>query len=168
MLAKRAMFGSKSIRKAAVPVLALAALGVAGCANPQAEQAVFAQQALIGIPKETLLACAGVPERQAVVDNLEYFTYDSERITTRPGFGYGGFGGGFTRGYYGGFFGDTYADTETRSCKATFTLKNGAVTQVVYGGASPGSTSRLSQCFNVVENCLALMPGQVADQSAAH
>ncbi len=43
--------------------LALAGLGLAGCENPRADQALAAQQSLIGMPKGILLQCAGVPAR---------------------------------------------------------------------------------------------------------
>ncbi|ACI97942.1 hypothetical protein [Rhodospirillum centenum] len=147
----------------------LAAVGLAACANPQAEQAVYAQQAFIGMPVQTLLACAGVPERRASVDNVDYFTYSSERIITRPAtmHGYSAwhpwYGWGPYWGYGPGWGWNDYPEIESRSCEATFTLKNGAVTQVVYGGASSGSV-RLGQCYQIVENCLSLIPRQTAQQ----
>lgn len=149
----------------AAPALFLGLLALAGCANPQADQALYAQQAFVGMPKQTLLSCAGVPERQAAVDNVEYFTYTAERVTTRPalspGFGARGFYHPWYGGYgYGAGFGwdDYYGDVETRSCRATFTLKDGRVSQIVYGSASDGATARLGQCYTIVENCLALIP----------
>jgi len=141
--------------------LALVGAGLAACANPRADQALFAQQAFVGMPKQTLLSCAGVPERQATVDNLTYYTYTSERITTTPApaFGHGpwwdpwyGWGPG-----WGG-----YGDVESRSCQATFTLENDVVRQVVYNSASDGPSGRLGQCYQIVENCLALIPQQTA------
>lgn len=142
---------------------AAALLGLAGCANPQADQALYAQQAFVGMPKQTLLSCAGVPSRSATVDNVEYFTYSSERIVTTPGMG------GFSAGYgyyrpwspwYGGWGYRDYPETETRDCQATFTLKDGVVQRIVYGGASQGPSARLGQCYRIVENCLALIPQQ--------
>src|SRR3954454_19673290 len=56
-----------------------AAVALASCANPRADEALFAQQAFIGMPKQTLLSCAGVPERSTAIDNLEYYTYTSNR-----------------------------------------------------------------------------------------
>ncbi|WP_029012124.1 hypothetical protein [Niveispirillum irakense] len=145
-----------------VAIGAAALMGLAACANPQADQALYAQQAFVGMPKQTLLSCAGVPTRSATVDNVEYFTYTSERIVTTPmpsfsaSYGYyrpwspWGWGGGFR----------DYPDTETRDCQATFTLKDGVVQRIVYGGASQGPSSRLGQCYRIVENCLALIPQQ--------
>ncbi|MEC4595143.1 MULTISPECIES: hypothetical protein [Nitrospirillum] len=152
--------------------LALAAVGllaVAGCAtNPDADQAAYAQRALIGMPKQTLLSCAGVPTRQTAVDNVEYFTYSSDSLQTRVGPSYwGGFGGGpWHRGYWGGAdFGPT--EVSARNCNATFTLKNGAVQQLVYGSSTDSPAGRLSQCYAIVQNCLPLVPQQPGPAASA-
>jgi len=154
---------SKALRAAA---LGAGILALAGCANPQADQALFAQRAFVGMPKQTLLACAGVPERQAAVDNVEYYTYSSERVVTQhvpAGFGpsfYGYYG--WRRPWWGfGFEDRLVPDVETRSCEATFTLKDGAVQQVVYGGSTDSPYGRLGQCYTIVQNCLAQVPGGV-------
>lgn len=143
--------------------LAALALGLAACANPQAEQALYAQQAFIGMPTQTLLSCAGVPERQASVDNFTYFTYSSERVTTTPTPA-PTIGPRYWHPWYGWTGGlgwnDTYADVETRNCEATFELKDGRVTKVVYGSSSDSPSGRLGQCYTIVQNCLALIPLQ--------
>lgn len=134
---------------------------VAACANPAADQALYAQSALVGMPKETLLSCAGVPERQATVGNLDYFTYHSGRLVSYPAWGgYGGYWGPHRYGYGGGFGWPSYAyDVSSVDCEATFTLRNGAVERIVYGGASGGGT-RLGQCYAIVQNCIAMVPQQ--------
>lgn len=140
----------------------VAGLGLAGCANPQADQALYAQRAFVGMPKQVLLSCAGVPDREARVDNVEYYTYNSERVTSTPsmngawGPGWGPFG--WHRPWWG--FDHPYAnDIETRSCKATFTLRDGVVEQVIYGGATEAGSARLGQCYTIVQNCLGTVPG---------
>lgn len=137
--------------------------GLAACANPSADQALFAQSALVGMPKQTLLACAGVPERQAAVNNLEYFTYRSGRIVSYPGSTVGLYGGHWGPRYGYGFGWPVYAapDIASIDCDATFTLRNGVVERIVYGGSSGGS-SRLGQCYAIVQNCLAMVPQQTA------
>lgn len=143
-----------------LPVLALASAGaLAGCANPAADEALMAQTALIGMPKATLLSCAGVPERQATVDNREFFTYRSSRIVSYPSSPPIGYYGGWGWPHYGYGYGWPAYGYEVNSfdCEATFTLRNGVVERVVYGGASGGST-RLGQCYAIVQNCLALVP----------
>ncbi|ALG72489.1 hypothetical protein VY88_32745 [Azospirillum thiophilum] len=145
----------------ALAVAALAAAGtLAGCANPAADEALVAQTALIGMPKETLLSCAGVPERQAAVDNREFFTYRSSRLVSYPSpppLGY--YGGGWGWPYHGyGYGGAGYGyEVSSYDCEATFSLRNGVVERVVYGGTSGGS-ARLGQCYAIVQNCVALIP----------
>lgn len=141
----------------------VAGLALAGCANPQADQALYAQRAFVGMPKQVLLSCAGVPDREARVDNIEYYTYNSERVTSTPSM-HGGWGGpgwgpyGWHRPWWG--FDYPYAnDIETRSCKATFTLRDGVVEKVVYGGATEAGSARLGQCYTIVQNCLGTVPG---------
>lgn len=152
-------------------IAAGALLGLSACANPQADQASYAQQAFVGMPKQTLLSCAGVPTRSASVDNVDYYTYTSERLVTTPSpgphFGFG-YGFGYRRpwspwGWGVGF--DDYPDTETRDCQATFTLKDGVVQRIVYNSASDGQAARLGQCYRIVENCLALIPQQQSQQA---
>ncbi len=144
--------------------LVLAGFGAIGaCANPAAEQAMYAQNALVGMPKQTLLSCAGVPNRVAVEGNREYFTYISNRLVSYPA--WGGYGGYWGRPYGYGYGWPGYYATDVYSvdCQATFTLRNGVVDQVVYGGASYGS-SRLGQCYAIVQNCLAQVPQQSLQQ----
>lgn len=143
---------------AAPALIGLALLGLSGCANPQADNALAAQSLLIGMPRQTLLSCAGVPDRQTAVDNQEFYTYGSHQIVGYPGPYAGAYGG---RGGWGwGWGGPLYPDDmRSYDCEATFTLRNGRVERIVYGGAS-GGTGSLSQCYAIVRNCLALVPPQ--------
>lgn len=114
---------------------------LSACANQSAEQALYAQAAMIGMPKQMLLSCAGVPDRRLTADGLEFFTYSSARLISYSGWG----------GYWGW---PGYAtDVSLIDCEATFTLRKGLVEQIVYGGAS-GRTTRLGQCYTIVQNCL--------------
>jgi hypothetical protein len=140
---------------------ALAGLGLAtsvgACANPQADAALYARSALLGMPKDTLLGCAGVPDRSAVSDGTEYMTYTSARLDVRT-VGVGGWYG-YPYGWGGGAWApatDTYADTV--SCAATFIVRDGRVIGLNYGGASDPGAERLAQCYRIVDNCLALAP----------
>jgi hypothetical protein len=149
-------------------LLGAAAIALASCANPRADQALFAQQAFIGMPKQTLLSCAGVPERSTTIDNLEFFTYTSNRTVAYenyvPYMGPGRFYGyGYGYPYYGGFA-PTY-DLRNFSCQATFTLRNGVVEQLVYGDPEGLGPSQLAQCQTIIESCLALVPQQTPQAS---
>lgn len=134
------------------------AASLTACANPSADQALFAQNALVGMPKGTLLSCAGVPDRQAAVDNREYFTYRSARIVSYPSPAVGLYGGGWGPHYgYGLGFPAYGSEISSFDCDATFSLRNGVVERIVYGGSSGGS-ARLGQCYAIIQNCLAQLP----------
>jgi hypothetical protein len=167
MTATPSSFGASPGRPPSSRLLARAGLllalgaGVAGCANPRADEAMRAQDVLVGMPVETLLSCAGVPARRASVDNSEYFTYVGSRTvggygpTTSLGFGFGsggssafGLGLGVPLGGGGG--------TRVDGCEATFTIRNGVVQQVRYTGVEGASDA--AQCYPIVENCLAIAP----------
>lgn len=139
--------------KPVVPLLLVAAgLGLGACADTAGQAAIEAKYAMIGMPKAELLACAGAPERQAAADGKEFLTYTAHRMESRggPGFGVGGWSGGWG---YGGYYAAPAYDSYSRSCTATFTLVNGRVAQVTYGGdASAGAQPGL--CWPVVGNCL--------------
>ncbi|MBK1842654.1 hypothetical protein JHL17_35195 [Azospirillum sp. YIM B02556] len=152
----------KPVASRALCVAALAAAGaLGGCANPAADEALVAQTALIGMPKETLLSCAGVPERQATVDNRDFFTYRSSRLVSYPSPPPIGYYGGWGWPHYGyGYGWPSYGyEVSSFDCEATFSLRNGVVERVVYGGATGGS-ARLGQCYAIVQNCMALIPQQ--------
>lgn len=142
---------------------AVLAVPLTSCANPLAQEAIYAQTALVGMPRALLLSCAGVPARTAQQNDLEFFTYASQRLESYPAtVGVGGFYGprhsafglGFGAPYYGG-----YAQTE--SCEATFTLRNGVVERIVYGGADSFGAGRLAQCYRIVQNCMGQIPNRL-------
>jgi hypothetical protein len=137
--------------------LAAIATAITACANPAADRAVTAQSALVGMPKSVLLSCAGVPERQAAADNREFFTYHTGRIVSFPASA--GFYGGPWRPW-GGWGAAYTADIRSYACEATFTLRNGVVERVVYGGGSS-----LGECGAIVQNCLAQAPQSTAPRA---
>jgi len=147
----------KSVVMSAIGLMFLSA-----CADPRVEQAQSARQSLIGMEKEALLACAGVPARSEATENAEFLTYEVKQSYVRPRYGLGlGFGHGFgsRHGRRGGFgFSSSFFlpfDYEARAvgCTATFALKDNKVTKITYGGVSDGAV-RYRQCYAVVENCL--------------
>ena len=128
-----------------------AGLLLTACATgPSPEIARNAQTALVGMPKQALLSCAGVPDRQAQAGGREYYTY-----VQRPTGGYGpstsvGIGGGSSSGVGLGLgFGLPLGGGGSPGCEATFVLDNGIVQQVSY----PGNVS-LSDCSAIVQNCM--------------
>ncbi|MBP2316740.1 hypothetical protein [Azospirillum soli] len=146
---------SSRLSPIALPLIAAAALlGMTACADPANDTALAAQSALVGMPKGTLLSCAGVPERQTASGKLEYFTYQAGSVTyyaPSPPIGYG-----WSRraldydpwDYYPPFPGDVV----DQRCEATFTLAGGVVERLVYRASSARA------CVAIVQNCLALVP----------
>lgn len=139
-------------------VLSVAAL-MAGCANTARDEVIEAQHAMVGMPRGELLSCAGAPERQTAADGREYFTYVARRLETSPtvtfGTGFGGWGGGGW-GWGGGYAAPLYGPAAySQSCAVTFTLNNGRVERVVYGGDATGG-QMLGLCWPVVGNCLSV------------
>lgn len=127
---------------------------LAACASgPGAEVARRAQVELVGMPKDQLLACAGVPDRQAVANGREYYTYVSRAAaayspSSSIGIGAGSFGGGGGVGLGLGF--GVPVGGGSPGCEATLVLgRGGAVEQVSY----PAGVS-LSACAPIVENCV--------------
>jgi hypothetical protein len=130
--------------------LALSAALVAACADPDAEFAAAARSAMVGTPKADLLACAGVPDRAASVGKQDFLTYEAHGIESvpradsvivedldrdgRPT---------LRREWV------TVFDLKERRCEATFTLSDGRVERLVYGGG--GSPT---QCAAIVANCV--------------
>ncbi|MBI1209777.1 MAG: hypothetical protein GC191_21160 [Azospirillum sp.] len=148
----------------------IALVGLSACANPRADDALFAQQVLIGMAKPTLLSCAGVPNRATSIDNRDYYTFVAIRQVSTPAATAGpyrwGDRGPIWPGYGFPFFqhDDFYYDSrvEQLRCEATVTLHNGVVEQLVYR-----SGSDLGACYDIVAACLATIPGRVGAAPAA-
>lgn len=140
--------------------LAAAGPALVSCASREAEQAMVARGALVGMPKQTLLSCAGVPPRSRTEGNVEYYTYGTGQIRGYgPSFGVGvGVFGGSSSGVGGGIGLDTQAAQDVASdyCEATFTIVDGRVSQVTYNTVTGFGNSRYAQCYYIVANCLAL------------
>ncbi|SMF31253.1 hypothetical protein SAMN02982917_1482 [Azospirillum oryzae] len=141
---------------AAMILLGGAAAILAGCATgPDPEIARRAQTAMVGMPKADLLACAGVPDRQATAAGREYYTYVARpAVAYSPGssigIGAGSFGGSGGVGLGLGFGVPVGGNTST-GCEATVVIgTRGTVEQVSYPA---GAT--LSACTPIVSNCMA-------------
>lgn len=132
--------------------MGLATAVLAACASgPGADVARRAQTELIGMPKDVLLSCAGVPERQAVASGREYYTYvarPTAAISPLSSVGIGGGSGGVGLGVG---LGVPIGTSGSDGCETTVVLgPTGRVEQVSYpAGAS------LSACAPLVQNCVA-------------
>jgi len=148
-----------TVRPIAAAALAAAA-ALTSCANQRAEDALYARQALVGLPRAELLACAGAPDASYAADGREFLTYESEAIVGYPS-SHGSLG--VSRGGWGsnrvgtgiGFGVPLYGGTEVRryACRATFVVEDGRVREVNY--VDPQGGGGLGQCGRIVEACLA-------------
>ena len=138
--------------------LAFAVTALASCASSRAQQALDARASLIGLPRDALFSCAGVPARSRIEGFREFATYQSEEFYGGSSVGVG-FGTGFGRhshtGVGVGFGYPLSTDFRSRYCEATFIIESGIVTDVRYNAVSGYGTSRYSQCYNIIESCIA-------------
>lgn len=167
------MFPSRigSIRALVVlaPVLAV----LAACSTRSAEQAELAQTALIGLPKSTLLSCAGEPHRTRLDADGEYFTYQSERLigdsngvfggNTRAGVS-GVFGSGSGAGVGVGIGVPLGGEIRSTYCEATFLIRDDIVRDVRYRATSGIGAERYRDCAIIVRPCLDAMPAPIVPE----
>jgi hypothetical protein len=132
-----------------VGVVLTAGLALAGCANPRSEAAARAGTELVGMPKEMLYSCAGVPDRTQMVGDAEWLTYVRGTTYTHVETDYDDFfmgGRRFVRPH-------TTVHRQNFRCEATFTLRDGVVEKLDYGEGRD-----LELCGTIVETCVAVVP----------
>jgi hypothetical protein len=126
-----------------------AVLVLAGCANPRSEAAARAGTELVGIPKEMLYSCAGVPDREQQVGDRERITYVRGSTYTHVEVDNDDIVIGGRRL----FRPRTTVHRQNFQCEATFTLHDGVVEKLDY---SEGRDLEL--CGTIVETCVAVVP----------
>ena len=120
-----------------------------GCAHlHRAELANRAKTELIGLSKKELYLCAGVPNRQDHIEDLEFLTYVGGGDNTGVGLGTT-----VTNNVAVGA-----VSSQHRYCEVTFVLQNGVVHKINYQGRTGGWASEGEQCAFVVRNCLKEKP----------
>jgi len=108
-------------------LIVLISFFLSGCVFHRAEIASRAKSELIGMSKEDLLICAGVPVKQEKIDNLEYLTYS----------GSGGDLGGILY-----------------SCEATFILKDSIIKKINYQGYTGGPLTKDEHGEFIIKDCI--------------
>lgn len=114
-------------------IIAMCTLSACATNTKIAEQS---QVVLQGKSKETILACMGVPDRQANAGEVEVWSYDSSSfgvVSVTSGTGGGGSG---------------------ISCTANFSFKNGIVESLKFQGLSGSFMDELWACGPLVESCV--------------
>jgi hypothetical protein len=142
-----------------VVVLAFAVVG--GCAAQQrAQVAQEAQGKMIGLRKEQVLACMGVPANKATEGSTEVWSYNSGNgkvvasafgnsttnasVTGGPNFATG----------QANTTGSGIGVSSRRFCTVDVVMTDGVVSRVNYSGPTGGLLTAGEQCAFAVENCV--------------
>jgi hypothetical protein len=130
-------------------VVSFLAVQLSGCggnnAYTRSDIAKAAKTELIGMTKENLLSCAGVPNGSYVSNGTEFLSYRSGGSTSHSAYTTPGIGGYAPR---------TYISSRNRYCDINITLKNNIVRKVNYSGKTGAALSRDSECAYVLERCV--------------
>ena len=105
---------------------------LASCSFQPAQQATDAEAQMVGMTKQQVYTCMGVPAQKAQEGSAEIWTYSS--------------GDGHTA---------TFTDaTIRRFCTVNVAFQNARVSQVSYVGSTGGPLTEHEQCPFAVKNCL--------------
>jgi hypothetical protein len=122
---------------------ALVSLGLSSCVYQRAEIARTAQDQMIGLSKERVLACMRPPINRAAVGATEVWSYSSGNGRTDASIFMAG-GNGFVSGT---------GTSRSRFCNINVVMTNGAVSRVNYSGPTGGLLTQGEQCAFAVANC---------------
>jgi hypothetical protein len=130
-------------------LLALLPLLLSACAFNDSRIAHEAQTRLMGLSEVDLQSCIGSPDEHSTFGTTDVLTYyatstssDSYSIPVIGGFS-------FSNGGY---------------CHATFQIKNGIVTQILYSGEKNGTLAPDAYCAPIVRTCLEHLPARPASE----
>lgn len=134
-------------------------LFLSACAVQRAEVAREAQDKMIGLSKERLLACMGVPAGKMTEGGTEVWSYnsgDGKQVSVATANTAGQFsaqrnGNSITGQSTSSTIGSRI--TTSRFCTINITFQEGAVSSVQYQGPTGGILTRGEQCAYAVENC---------------
>jgi hypothetical protein len=141
-----------------IAVLTFVAIG--GCAGQRAQIAQEAKDKMIGLPKEQVLACMGVPANKASEGSTEVWSYNSGNGKVIAS----SFGDSTAHASMTGnsTFATGQANTVSSStgvssrrfCTVDIVMTNGVVSRVNYSGPTGGLLTAGEQCAFAVENCV--------------
>lgn len=134
-----------------------------GCAVQRAVVAHSAQEKMVGLSKEQILACMGPPGQKMAEGATEVWSYNSgnDRVTA-IGTGYSQTNGSINGQRTGTNYSATGSSTTTsintatasrRSCTVNVVMSEGAVSRVNYSGPTGGILTGGEQCAFAVESC---------------
>ena len=131
------------MEKGTIVIAALTLVLSAGCSIQRAEVAQTARVNVIGLPKEKVLACMGIPSNRMTVGDTEVWAYESGNGRTQSSVFASG-GNGFASGI---------AVSTRRFCNVNVVMTNGVVSKVNYSGPTGGLLTAGEQCAFAVQNC---------------
>ena len=118
----------------------------------RAKEATEAQATMVGMSKEQILACMGVPVAKAAEGVTEVWCYNSGNGQT-VGFGTSSASVSGGRGYATGF-GSSSMVTEERFCTVNVTMVAGRVDRINYVGPTGDLITQGEQCAFAIDNCV--------------
>lgn len=140
------------------PFLALfLLLALAACAMQRAKDAETAQAAMVGMNKESVFTCMGIPTRKATQGATEIWLYKSGNDRTERS---------KAKSYISGANNNSLFDDlttslafeddvrEKRFCLIQIVMKDDRVASVNYTGPTGGFLTEDEQCAYAVRNCL--------------
>jgi len=137
--------------KAYLLTLSLSGLLLSSCASSKFQRAEVASQAknsMIGMSKESVLACMGAPVQHATVGETEVWSYPSGGDTNS----FGNATASTNSLGYTNVFGSP--SSLHRYCVVNIVMTGGRVRAVNYNGRTGGWASQGEQCAFAVQNCV--------------
>jgi outer membrane protein assembly factor BamE (lipoprotein component of BamABCDE complex) len=128
--------------------LLLLGLSATACSVERAEVASEAQNKIVGMSNEQVLACMGAPERQATVGDTEVWSYISGGDTST----FGNATGSANETGHTNVFGSSHSIH--RYCVVNIVMRAGRVAAVHYTGRTGGLLTQGEECAFAVENCI--------------
>ena len=111
-----------------------------GCAFQRAEIAQDARAQMVGMSKEQVLTCMGVPSTKAAEGGTEVWGFSSGNGMTVTDASYGRYGGS--------------AVSSSRFCTVSIVFASGQVSAVNYNGPTGGLLTAGEQCAYAVNSCV--------------
>jgi outer membrane protein assembly factor BamE (lipoprotein component of BamABCDE complex) len=114
----------------------IGAVVFAGCSHQQAQIANEAPNQMIGLSREQVRTCMGVPMKQAATGATEVWSYDSGNSAA-------------------GITGNSAAGVNRmHNCMMNVVMTDGRVSSVNYAGDTGGPITQGEQCAFAVRNCV--------------
>jgi hypothetical protein len=111
-----------------------------GCAIQDSRMVDRAQTQMLGLSEVDLESCLGVPDQHASFGNVDVLTYDTTSSSST----------GYAIPVIGGL-----SFSNGGNCHATFDLKDGHVTKILYSGEKNATLAPDAYCAPILRTCMA-------------